>query len=849
MKKYLYLVRFAVLSFMLMLMNIPCNGQKAAEFSQRDNLFNNGWKFVRDSLVGVEKPEYNDSKWTTVDLPHDYSIMDLPAGQAGLPGDDGPDQTGPFSKKAPGNGNAVGHVLGGTGWYRKSFTLDKSRKEKTVILQFDGVYMESQVWVNGKEAGERKHGYIAFWYDITGLLNAPGEPNIIAVKVDNVGRNSRWYSGSGIYRNVHLIITDPVHVGIWGAKITTPEVSENVSLVKCEVTMENNLASASRANIVVNIKNKDGKVTGTSVSDLTLEPKSAKSFNSIIEIKNPDLWSMESPAIYTAEIVIKADNKITDRLEQPFGIRSIEFSAEKGFLLNGKPVELKGACVHHDNGLLGSKAFARAEERRVEILKANGFNAIRCSHNPPSEEFLNACDRLGMLAIDEFTDIWDFYKSPMDYARFFYEWWEKDLTDMINWHRNHPSIIMWSIGNEIHAKDDSTRLHITRMLADRVRQLDNTRPVTQAITGVFYSGGWESTVPNFNLMDVCGYNYAYENFEPDHIKHPARIMYSSESFPLAAYDNWKAVTDHSYVIGDFVWTGWDYLGEAVIGNAQIVPASQKRQAMGNFSGFKIPAGVNIFDMQSRQPSSWSNYAAWCGDIDITGEKRPQMLYRDIVWNNSKLEINVHTPIPEGFAENVSSWGWPDEKPSWNWAGSEGKLLQVRVFTKAPHVKLELNGKVIGEKNLVAEDKYIAVFEVLYQPGALKAMATDNGTVVATKILETTGKIAGVKLTADRSQISADRNDLSFIRVEAVDANGKLVQDADIKVKLTVSGNGELVASGNGSPNDMESFNKPVVKTYRGKALAIVRPFAKPGNIVLRAESEGLEPGEITIQVK
>lgn len=827
----------------MILMNLlfpDCLANNAAGNSERDRLFNTGWKFIRDSIPGAEQPGFDDSKWMVVDLPHDYSIMDLP-------GEDGPDQIGPFSKKSPGKGNSTGHVIGGTGWYRKTFILGKADEGKTVIINFDGVYMETEVWLNGKKAGIHKNGYTPFWFNVTSLLNGAGKPNVIAVKVDNTGRNSRWYSGSGIYRNVHLTLTQPVHVATWGVNITTPEIKQSSAVVDVEVTTQNENEKEVNALITINIKDKDGRLAGNAKDKIVLAGKSGKITKKQIEVNNPALWSVESPHLYNAEITIEVNKKVTDKYYQTFGIRSIEFSAEKGFLLNGKPVELKGGCMHHDNGLLGSAAFDRAEIRKVEIMKANGYNAIRCAHNPPSSAFLNACDRLGMLVIDEFTDMWEYYKNPQDYSRFFREWWNKDLTNMILRDRNHPSIIMWSIGNEIYEQNDTTRLRIGKQLTECVRKLDNTRAVTQAITEFFYPDGWDSTEPAFALLEVSGYNYGPGKYESDHQKYPQRIMYASESYPINAYDYWNPVEKLPYVIGEFVWTSMDYLGEVALGSTSYVPGSQSK-VFSIPAGFKLPRGVNIFDLQVRRPSAWPSYVAGSGDIDITGEKKPQMYYRDILWNNSKIEINVHAPIPEGFAENISMWGWPDEWPGWNWKGNEGKPLQVRVFTKASHVRLELNGKLIGERDLLPEDKYTAVFEVPYQPGELKAVALENGKEIASKVLKTSGVAAGIRLVADRSIINADRNDLSFVRIEAVDMNGQVVRDAEVKVKLTISGNGELAATGNASPNDMESVNKPVIKTFKGKAQAILRPFSTAGNIKLKAESEGLTTGELTIQV-
>ncbi len=833
---------YFLISIFFITTNMQLTAKNIIDGSPRDQLFNAGWKFIRDSVSGAEKMDFDDSNWMNIDLPHDFSIMSLP-------GEDNEEQIGPFSKKSPGNGNSTGHVIGGTGWYRKSFTIDKADKGKTVVLNFDGIYMESEVWVNGKKAGVHKNGYTPFWFDITTLLNEPEKTNVIAVKVENNGRNSRWYSGSGIYRNVHLIITNSVHAAVWGVKVTTPEINVNSALVNLEVTAQNDRQNKVTPQVAINIKDKNGNIVGSVAKKITIEPQSDKTVKMQINIENPKLWSLELPNLYSAEIIIREGDKILDKYIQPFGIRSIEFSAEKGFLLNGKPVLLKGACIHHDNGLLGSAAFDRAEERKIELLKANGFNTIRAAHNPYSETFYQVCDRLGMLVIDEFTDMWEYYKNPQDYSRFFKDWWEKDVTDWMMRDRNHPSIIMWSIGNEIYEPEDTTRLRIAKQLTNKVKEYDNSRAVTTAITGFFYPDGWETTAPVFELMDVCGYNYMLDNIESDHELYPNRIIYTSESYPKDAYYYWKTVEKHPYMIGDFVWTAMDYLGEVAIGSTSYVPSTTGETISGNFSGFKLTKGINIFDLQLRRPSAWPKFVAECGDIDITGEKRAQMFYRDVLWDNSILEVSVHELIPEGFAENLGGWGWPKEFKSWTWKGEEGNTLDVRVFTKASQVRLELNGEVVGEKELVSDDKYIVIFKVPYQAGELKAVALENGKEIANKVLRTAGEPASIKLTADRTEILANRNDLSFVRIEIVDKNGILVPSDSIPIKITLSGSGELVASGNANPSDIGSVNKPIVNSWKGKAQAVVRPFAKAGEITLKATADGLNDGQITILVK
>jgi beta-galactosidase len=796
--------------------------------TNRDHLFNEGWKFIRDSLpyrqagiTGAEQPGYDDTQWMTLDLPHDWSVSKLP-------GEENQDQTGPFSKSSPG-ATATGYVMGGTAWYRKHFKLDKADAGKIVVLKFDGVYMESEVWVNGKPAGNHVYGYTPFWFDITALLNKTGKENVIAVKVNNTGRNSRWYSGSGIYRNVYLTITDPVHVSVWGVHVTASEITANAANVNLAVTVQHDADYAVDALIAVRILAPDATVTEVAEGTLKINARDKSVFRQKIILEKPVLWSVSSPGLYQAEVTVESGGKITDRFTQSFGIRSIEVTAEKGFLLNGEPLELKGGCMHHDNGLLGSAAFERAEERRVEIMKANGFNAIRTSHNPPSEAFLNACDHLGMLVIDETFDIWERPKNPQDYHRFFKTWWKKDVEAMIMRDRNHPSVICWSIGNEINERADTSGIRIAKSIISFIQQMDTTRPFTNAICEFWDNQGtpWDTTANAFELLTVGGYNYQYLRYESDHEKFPGRIMMGTESVPKDAFDNWQQVEKHAYVIGDFVWTGMDYLGETGIGHTQYFTEGQQ----------------DVFAM----PWPWFN--AWCGDIDIIGDKKPQMIYRDVIWGNSKLEINVHAPVPGGKTEKVSYWGWPDEYPNWNWSGNEDKPLQVSVYTKGTAVRLMLNGREIGYKEVSPGTKLTAIFDVPYEPGELKAVAYQNGEEIAVKVLKTTGVPAGIRIKADRNNIKADRNDLSYITIEIIDEFGQVVTDAARQVKLTLSGNGELIGSGNACPFDMKSFGKPVITTFHGKAMAIVRPYAKTGTIMLKAVGEGLKEGNIAIKAE
>ena len=817
-----------------------CTGTKAPD---RERNFSEGWLFSLGVLEGAEAPDYDDATWTTVDLPHDFALIPLPGG-------DTDDQVGPFTKQSEGI-NQTGHFKGGTGWYRKTFIVDAADAGKVHTLVLDGAYMETDVWVNGQKVGDNRHGYTPFALDLTPVLRPVGEPNVVAIRVENNGKNSRWYSGSGLYREVKMLVTSPVHVDTWGAYLTTAELSPEQATIDARVTLKNDSKEEANAQVTVDIITAKGSKVATATEQVVLSAASTTILKQPLTVASPALWSPDSPTLYTARFTVKQDGETVDTYSQPFGIRTIEVSADKGFLLNGQPVLLKGGCLHHDNGFLGAAAFRRAEYRRVELMKANGYNAIRSSHYPPSEHFLNACDELGMMIIDEFTDQWTLRKNPQDYSRFFNERWEADLTHFITRDRNHPSIILWSIGNEIPKANFEDGAAIGRMLKAKVQELDPTRPVTEAITNMLVHGGMDNSFHYFDVLDVCGYNYGDHYMDAHHAQYPQRIMYGSETFPNMIYHGWRQVTEHPYVIGDFVWTAMDYLGEVNTAFSRYVEQKMYlnwQKVNGIPIGF--PAEM-FFDMVNAQSvSAWPNYTAWCGDIDLVGQKKPQSRYRDVVWDEQVIEMNVHEPIPAGLEEETSFWGWPLEYNSWTWPGQEGQALQVRTFTKAPQVRLELNGQTVGQKSLTEADEYIATFDVPYQPGTLTAIAlADDGTELGRKELVTTGQATALRLTADRNAITADRSDLAFILIEAVDQEGRTVPVSDLKVNITVSGNGELIGSGSANGADMQSFNRPTVQLYRGQALAIVRPQAKAGSISVQVSADGLPTAGATIAVK
>jgi beta-galactosidase len=805
------LVRFSILVIFFF-------GQTAFVFSQptnRNNLFDKDWRFYKGDVPDGENELFNDKNWRTVQLPHDWSIEDLPNQSDTV--------IGPFSKNSIG-GTSTGYTVGGIGWYRKHFSLPVTASKK-VSIYFDGIYMNSDVWINGHHLGNHPYGYTGISYDLSPYINRNGKQNVIAVKVQNEGKNSRWYTGSGIYRHVWLTVTGRTFIPRWGVYITTPNVSNTAATVTISTRVTEPVANEPFT-LQAQIKDATGKIVATSFKELSASADTAQQMVQTVHISNPHTWSPDHPYLYKAEISVLKKSKVVDREVQSFGVRSLQFSAAKGFLLNGKKTLLRGGCVHHDNGPLGAAAIDRAEERKVELLKSNGYNAVRTSHNPPSEAFLNACDRLGMLVIDEAFDQWQVPKNPQDYHLYFNEWWQRDIDAMVLRDRNHPSVIFWSIGNEINERADSSGLRIAKQLVQEVKRLDATRPVTEAICDFWDKRGykWDTTTPAFSLLDVGGYNYKWQQYEADHSKFPERIMMGTETFAKEAFENEQQASAHSYVIGDFLWTAIDYMGETAIGHAEL-------------------------DTIKSTILPWPWFNAYCGDIDLIGGKKPQAWYRDVVWNRRKMAMLVHTPIPEGHKEAITQWGWPDEYPSWNFHGSEDRPVSVNVYTRYQTVQLELNGKVVGTQNASTETKYIASFMVNYQPGTLKSIAMEHGKRVDSIVLQTTGKPYKIKLIADRNLVRFDANDLSYVTAQIEDKNGRIIPDAVIPIHFRITGNGEIAATGNANPSEMASFQKPERNTFRGKCLAILRPSKQRGIITLKAEANGLIPAQIQIRTK
>lgn len=865
---------------------ISCSSQQGSEITSNTLSFDDNWRFIKDSLSGAESPDFNDSSWRLLDVPHDWSIEDLP-------GQNGDSIIGPFDRSAI-DRMSSGYLVGGTGWYRKSFTIGEADKDKIAYLKFDGVYMNSDVWLNGKHLGFHPYGYTPFCYDITSYLNPAGQANIVAVRVRNDGLNSRWYSGSGINRHVWLTLADPVHIDVSGGiYITTPSANENSADVKIVTTLVNSGNKNENVVLRTELFNPSGKPAGTSSSSITLTSGQKVELSHEIPVKKPSLWSIDDPNLYNAKVSVLIDEKTVDKSETSFGIRSIKIDAQNGLTINGKALDMIGGCYHHDNGPLGAASIDRAEERKIEVLKKAGFNAIRTSHNPPSPALLAACDRFGMVVIDEIFDMWETPKKQMDYHLYFREWWQKDVESWIKRDRNHPSVIIWSIGNEIREAADTSGYRVATNLTTEIRRLDPTRAITEAMLGM--GGGsapgrsrWDDFETHLELLDVVGYNYAFSRYESDHDKYPNRIMVGTETNPPFALENYELVKKLPYVIGYFVWTATDNIGEAGVGMPQLrdvgevinqrpsnapagpgpagrpgAPAPDLTGPPADMPG--MPGAPRSPGMQGAGPGgpppggpgggffrreTWPVYTNYQGDIDLIGTRKVPSYYQYVVWGKSKVEIFVHRPIPEGKREVTSRWGFPDELKSWNWAGQEGKKFQVHVYTRSQLVKLELNGKTLGEQNVDQEKSITATFEVPYEPGTLVARCFDNGKETASQSLKTTGKPSAIRLVADRTNIKADRNDLSYIRAEIIDSKGNIVPDADdIVVNFEVTGNGKVAGVGSGDPRDMSSFQQPKKKAYQGICLAIIRPETTPGKINVRATAEGLKQASLVITAK
>jgi len=795
-----------LLSIAIVLLTGNVISVKAQESVQRKQLFDNNWKFLLGDSLSAMAVDFNDKSWQNLDLPHDWSIIGKP------------DLKNPM-------GGAGGYFPAGVGWYRKSFSVPPSWKGKCVSVYFEGVYMNSEVFINGKSIGLHPYGYTSFSYDLTPFLDFNNE-NVISVRVDNSRQiNCRWYSGSGIYRHVWLVVTEPVHVAHWGLAITTPEVSSEKATVRIKTLVKNETGLPQIITLKTKLLEANTKKAGENQLNVELSANSEKEVEQIITLSNPLLWTPETPYLYIAQVQILKDNRKIDETKTDFGIRSLKFTTENGFQLNGKTVKINGGCVHHDNGCLGAAAFDRAEERRVELLKLAGFNSIRTSHNPPSEAFLDACDRLGMMVIDEAFDGWKESKTSYDYAIIFDAWYQRDIEAMVLRDRNHPSIIMWSIGNEIMERKKPEAVETAKMLANCVYKNDPSRPVTSAMTT--WDEDWEIFDPLFAAHDIGGYNYQLHRAASDHARVPSRIMVQLESYPQDAFSNWKMVKENHYIIGDFVWTALDYLGESGIGR-WYYPGEKPGE---HWEGELFP---------------W--HGAYCGDIDLIGWRKPISHYRSMLYNSTeKIYMAVREPNPDSGKIKTTLWSvWPTWE-SWTWPGYEGKELLVEVYSKYPKVQLYLNSKLIGEQTTTEDQQFMAVFNVPYTEGLLSAVGVIDDKEVETFNLKTSGDAGKIKLIADRQRIFSDGQDLAFITIELTDKDGNLQPNAQNQLYFNVNGPGVIAGVDNANIKDIDPYVGTARKAWHGRALVVIRSTKNAGDIKLTVSSHGLTESTITIK--
>eukprot|EP00035_Acanthoeca_spectabilis_P026649 m.463609 g.463609 ORF g.463609 m.463609 type:complete len:1116 (-) comp23110_c0_seq1:127-3474(-) len=750
------------------------------------------------------------------------------------------------------SGRSVGYSTNGVGWYRKTFKVDTNGLASPHWeIRFDGVYMNADFWINNQYLGNHPYGYTSFAFDITPYVTDPNADNVLAVRVRVLGQTSRWYSGAGIFRHVHLTTTPAVRVALYGLAVSTPRVApdRSIAIANVAVTLANQASyPAASATVTVGITDPNGALVATATTGTQPIPANSSidvvfeeiAINGTVDganVSNPvQLWSLNSPNLYTAAVQVESAE--TDSVDAIFGIRTLSFTTEGGFLLNGESITLNGGCVHHDNGALGSATIDRAEERRVETLKANGYNAIRTSHNPVSPAFLDACDRVGMLVMDEAFDCWERGKGGADYHLYFDAWWQRDIESMVKRDINHPSVIMWSIGNEIPMRESTAGFALAKALADKIRSIDlSGRAITSAVPGVNNNDD-----DFFAALDVGGYNYSPQRYVSDHVRFPKRIMVGTESFPERSFEMWAAYTNLSWVMGDFIWTAIDYIGESAIGNAATSP-----------------------DIQAALGQPWQWHISFCGDIDIMGMQKPQAFYRTVLWDAANITMLVHHPMAANAQEKISSWGWPDERDSWTWDVAEGTNMSVRVFSKCstksipgPNdvgaVRLTLNGADVpgSPMNISYATEFMATFNVPYAKGKLEAACT-NLQNAGTTTLVTAGKGVALVASVDRQTIRASRSDLAYVTVSVVDANGERIPDARERLKFDVSGVGELAAVGTGDPTDVSSFHQGTRVTYQGRAVAILRPAlgTPEGKIVLTIsamDSPTLKPTTVTVTV-
>ena len=812
----------------------PGRTQREKENNMQKQSLNLDWTFREKDVFFLEIPK----EAQRIDLPHDY-IINRP-------------------RSASAYGGAPNGFFGdGEGVYEKILEIPDAWAGKRIVLDVDGAYMNAEVELDRQLIAMHPYGYTPFLADCTGRLT-PGTHHL-KIKTQSRQPSTRWYSGGGLYRGVSLWVGEETGILPWDLFVSTPLVSAGKALVKAEVTLSTAAAAPKEAAVTASVIDARGETVAEGVLHTQVIPGEKRQSGLGLTVDHPALWSPEAPNLYTLWVKVSVPGQAEETAETVFGIRKYEADAEKGLRLNGKPIKLKGGCIHHDHAFLGSAAYPRAEERKIQILKAAGYNAVRISHYPPSLAMLEVCDREGMILLDEAFDCWRIGKVAMDYHLYFEDWWERDVTAMVMRDRNHPCVFSYSIGNEIGERDGSGDGYTwAHRIADKIRSLDSTHFVTSAVCGIFDADAFEQAVKeaggpdkvNFqnlaqkqkdrdvwgmktadyaSALDVVGYNYLYERYAEDRTKFPGRVIIGTETHPFNTYDYWKATMDNPHVIGDFIWTAFDNLGEAGVGRVVWKNSNEDHGFMGGYP--------------------WRS--CFQGDMDLCGYRTAQSFYREIMWEafeGGSDKMALYTTHPCHYGEEFwgTGWHWREVEDTWTY-GEEwiGKPVSVFAYADAEEVEFLLNGLSQGKARV---EKLEATLDIPYEQGRLEAVAYRGGKKIACAVLETTGPAVRITAAADRPEIHADRQDLAYVALTLTDEKGARVPYETRTIHFEVSGAGRLAGLGNGNPCTEENYGTPFCLAYEGRAMAAVIA-ERPGDIQIKAWAEGIEPTEIRIRAK
>ncbi len=742
--------------------------------------FDDHWKFFKGDAPGAEEISFNTSNWKEVQLPHDWSIL------------------GPYDRNNP-TGSGGGYLPAGIGWYRNTFSLANKDANKKFFIEFDGIMANSDVWINGHHLGKRPNGYISLSYDLTPYLKL-NDLNVIAVRADNsIQPASRWYTGAGIYRHVRLVSTNPIHVDHWGSFITTSSVSAQTAKVQIQTVVVNESPTSETITVRTRLIAPEGKEVASILSSKKINAGKKETINQSTEVKRPLLWDVDHPQLYKAVTTVTVKKQNVDEVTNSFGIRDAHFEAATGFWLNGKNIKIKGICLHHDGGAFGAAVPLRVWEKRLLSLKEIGVNGIRTSHAETAPEFLDLCDQLGFLVLDETFDTWNAAKpgGEKGYNLYFTDWWERDTRDIVMRDRNHPSIVIYSVGNEIHDNlNDSTGFRKYKMQQDLVHSLDPTRPVTMALFRPANSHVYENGLAA--MMDVVGQNYRENELIAAHEQHPDWIVLGTENTHVIS--QWLALRDKPYMSGQFLWTGYDYLGEAF----------------------------------------WPKVAAGFGLFDKTGEQKVVGYQRESWWSDKPMVYVTRKEGNAGGSTWTSDWT-PDDPDIYTQA-------DLQVFSNCDEVELFLNGKSMGVKGRTADNASPRTWTIPFEKGTLKAVAKNNGKIVAEQELKTAGKASKIILTADKSSIENNWNDVVYVTANITDEDGNLVSNADTKINFEIEGSGVIAAVDNGDVSSTEPYQAKSRWTYKGRCIAIIKASANQGKITVKASGENLKASSVTIDV-